>query len=204
MSKDYRPLAFCYIIKNKVNGKRYVGQSTQTLKSRFASFPYSHNKYIVEDCEKYGKESFIVDIMPCYLDALDNMEKDLIETLDTTNPDKGYNVQSGGSNTNPTEDSYLFLSDEEIQSRLDKIKDNTSNQNKRLKVRIKRRYEINKINFSGLFRGTGYARMAGQYGARHDAGCKAGGMCKSALPDIPASHARCACPSALCLYRFSA
>lgn len=145
MSKDYRPLAFCYIIKNKVNGKRYVGQTTQTLKSRFASFPYSHNKYIVEDCEKYGKESFIVDIMPCYLDALDNMEKDLIETFDTTNPEKGYNVQSGGSNTNPTEDSYLFLSDEELQSRLDKIKDTTSNQKKRVKVRIKRGYEIKKI-----------------------------------------------------------
>lgn len=113
---DYKAIACCYIITNKVNEKKYVGQTFKNIHERFKSFPYSHNVAIQKDVKIFGFENFEVEIIPCYLDRLNWMESYLIKTFDTTNPEKGYNSKEGGGNSIPEYGSIERLSDEGLES----------------------------------------------------------------------------------------
>lgn len=91
-----------YIHINKINGKMYVGQTIHGYnpKKRWDNGNgYQHCPYFSKAIVKYGWGNFEHEIIANNLTALeaDNFEKLLIEKLDTMNPDKGYNLEKGGT-----------------------------------------------------------------------------------------------------------
>ena len=103
-----------YCIFNKSNGKIYVGQSVQ-LKTRISqhkselNFNNHSNKHLQSAWNKYGEDAFdfiIVEI--CDEEKLNDHEIWWINYFNSTNPDNGYNLESGGN-------SNYHLSDETKQ-----------------------------------------------------------------------------------------
>ena len=98
-----------YIIKNFVNGKRYIGQTVQGSQERFsqhireayAKGRKEYNYCLSRGIRKYGKESFdyavLADKVP--LDKLDLVEEHYIDMYQTTNPELGYNNSIGHRDT---------------------------------------------------------------------------------------------------------
>ena len=90
-----------YIHTNKINGKMYVGQTCQKPEKRWSSgYGYRNCSYFYKAIKKYGWDSFEHNIVASNLtlEEANNLESILIEKLDTRNPDKGYNLRSGGQN----------------------------------------------------------------------------------------------------------
>jgi group I intron endonuclease len=95
-----------YRITNTVNGKIYVGQTTKTLSQRWVEHVYDsvgkrrrkHNSYLHLAIEKYGKESFITEVLNICIDknSLDDVERFYIKALNTVRPN-GYNISLGGT-----------------------------------------------------------------------------------------------------------
>lgn len=99
---------YCYT--NKVNNKKYVGQTTNALYLRHRQhindtnninrkgFNYPLHKAI----RKYGIENFTFEILH-FADeySIDLLEIHYIECLNLTNNKFGYNCKNGGSNGNP-------------------------------------------------------------------------------------------------------
>lgn len=89
-----------YCHKNKINGKRYFGITSQSLSVRWANGKgYSKNEYFSRAIQKYGWNGFehLVVYSGCSKRVAEEIEMDLIETFDTQNPSKGYNIRSGGN-----------------------------------------------------------------------------------------------------------
>lgn len=81
-----------YLVTNTINGKRYIGKTTQTLERRWyqhcKNAEYGHNTYLYKAIRKYGKDSFTVERL---CDGLDEEEVKLIADV---KPE--YNMTSGG------------------------------------------------------------------------------------------------------------
>lgn len=88
-----------YLITNSINGRRYCGQTTDTLKSRW----YQHCKstsscvYLSKAIKKYGKENFKIEVViRCNNQKeLDSRESFCIKIYNTLSP-SGYNLTTGG------------------------------------------------------------------------------------------------------------
>jgi group I intron endonuclease len=98
-----------YLITNKINGKRYIGQTMQTAKARFSKHcsVSSANKGmpIVRAIQKYGKNNFEMKIL-CRCNSIEEMnhrESYYIKLLNTMSP-VGYNALPGGLNSLHTEE----------------------------------------------------------------------------------------------------
>jgi len=95
---------FVYLVTNKINGKRYVGQTVNTLEIRWGQHE-SHSLNIKRAepfmcaLRKYGTENFeIKSLARCEtMQELNHREEYYIELLGTMAP-VGYNVQPGGNN----------------------------------------------------------------------------------------------------------
>lgn len=90
-----------YCITNKINGKKYIGQSVN-IESRkrdhFHNHKNKHNDHLKNSFNKYGSENFKFEIIKiCHKKYLDRFEKLYIRIYETTNPNKGYNKDSGGN-----------------------------------------------------------------------------------------------------------
>lgn len=91
-----------YLIRNLINGKGYVGQTTKSLFVRFNRHKYDANKG--SDCalhkafRKYGFENFdIKEVVSCDSLLLDDLEKHYIKFYGTYAPTgHGYNLTEGG------------------------------------------------------------------------------------------------------------
>lgn len=91
-----------YIHRNKINGKVYIGQTSETLNRRarggcgYAGSPHFHRAI-----QEYGWENFEHLILEENLtsEQADEREKYWIKVFDATNPNKGYNLTSGGKKT---------------------------------------------------------------------------------------------------------
>lgn len=90
-----------YKHENKINGKIYIGQTTQSLADRSGhdGKGYYHcQKVFAKEIEEYGWDNFTHEI----IEEVDNRElanereRYWIDFYDSTNPDKGYNRETGG------------------------------------------------------------------------------------------------------------
>lgn len=90
-----------YIHTNKINNKKYVGMTRMSLKERWKKGTnYFHNEDLTNDVRKYGQENFDHEVYASGLtrEEASELEKELIKKFDTTNPEYGYNLDSGGLN----------------------------------------------------------------------------------------------------------
>ena len=111
-----------YVHTNKINGKKYVGQTCQKPEKRWNSGKgYQDNLYFWRAIQKYGWDGFEHEVVASNLtkEEADNFERLLIKKLDSTNPNKGYNLQDGGSHGQPSE-----LSRENIRKAAQKRNEN--------------------------------------------------------------------------------
>lgn len=89
-----------YIITNSINDKVYIGQTIQTLKSRWQAHCRKgsleeQNMQIKRAIKKYGKENFsIKELERCSIAELDEKEIYYISLYDSYK--KGYNSTKGG------------------------------------------------------------------------------------------------------------
>lgn len=91
-----------YLVTNNIDGKKYVGQTSQSLKRRWARHqqPFNHrrNSYLYNAICKHGIENFSIEILVqvSTKEEMDYYEIGMIKALDLRNPDKGYNLTDGG------------------------------------------------------------------------------------------------------------
>lgn len=87
-----------YLIRNKINGKCYVGQSISPYRRFISHISRSNNNednsIIHSAIRKYGKENFELKILE-WTEDYNQREKDLIEEYNTLAPN-GYNILKGG------------------------------------------------------------------------------------------------------------
>lgn len=91
-----------YIIKNKVNNKVYIGQTTVSIKLRFQNHlsAAKHNKdYVLgKAIRKYGEENFYIELIEeCLEEELNEREIYWISFFNSTNNKFGYNISIGGN-----------------------------------------------------------------------------------------------------------
>lgn len=94
---DYYGLIYSAI--NKINGKRYVGQTTQELKVRIQNHrARAANPHLAAAFAKYGHENFEWEVLEKAADQkeLDRLEKHYIFAFGTMDRHKGYNLKEGG------------------------------------------------------------------------------------------------------------
>lgn len=94
-------MAIIYMTTCRVSGKKYVGQSRQTLRLRSIGHRNSARSgattAIASAIRKYGFESFSWEVLEqCEPSLLDEREIALIKQHDTICP-HGYNIEAGGS-----------------------------------------------------------------------------------------------------------
>lgn len=95
--------AYIYFIINKVNGKRYVGQTTDFSRRKYTHFrclrENRHANIKLQNAwNKYGEENFIIERIifeNTTKEELDELEKYYIQKYDSIN--NGYNIKEGGS-----------------------------------------------------------------------------------------------------------
>lgn len=92
-----------YKIENKINNKKYIGQSIN-IEKRWKEHQYllnlnkHHNYHLQNAWNKYKEESFIFNIIEeCDEKILNDKEQHWIEMLDSYN--NGYNLDKGGEGT---------------------------------------------------------------------------------------------------------
>lgn len=90
---------YVYKIRNKINGKVYIGQ-TNNLERRLKEhkFDKRSRKPIHDAIKKYGFENFEVTV-EYFGEDYNDKEKELISLYDSQNREKGYNIQSGGQDS---------------------------------------------------------------------------------------------------------
>lgn len=84
---------------NKINGKKYIGITCQTLNQRFRNGEgYKSSIHFYNAIKKYGWENFEHHVLYDGLSEAEAKDKEieLIKEYDTRNPDKGYNMTPGG------------------------------------------------------------------------------------------------------------
>lgn len=100
-----------YVHINKINGKKYVGQTihgNHPKKRWINGLGYQSQQYFWRAIQKYGWGNFDHEIVASNLtkEEADNFEKILIKQLNTTDRNLGYNISFGGDGTpgvRPTE-----------------------------------------------------------------------------------------------------
>lgn len=86
-----------YVHTNKINGKKYVGQSSNVVQRwRCGGKNYFSSAKFFNAIKKYGWDNFTHEILFQDLnkEAANNIEKQLIKEYDSIN--NGYNIQEGG------------------------------------------------------------------------------------------------------------
>ena len=112
---ESKNVIYCYT--NKINGKRYVGQTVQKLRKRHNQH-FSGEQLIDRKIKQYGVENFKLEILHfADIYSIDILERHYIYSLDTfVKNGKGYNVSSGGHNGNP----FMGKTKEEMLSIVEK------------------------------------------------------------------------------------
>lgn len=93
-------MACIYSITNRLDGKRYVGQTVQRPERRFTlhrnQARRGHGHYLHRAMRAHGEEHFVLEVLEqCDVSMLDEREKFWIAELDTFG--NGYNLNEGGN-----------------------------------------------------------------------------------------------------------
>ena len=146
MNKIY---GIIYLIRNRINLKSYVGQTTQSFEKRMINHKTkSFNKYGVfyEAIKKYGWNNFEkYHIDTCYtnqndLDAMECHYIDLFNSKTKSQGGNGYNIKDGGSRGKHSEETKQKLS----ESRMPFIGKNHPNFGKPMKEETKQKLSLAK------------------------------------------------------------
>ena len=92
-----------YCVRNKVNGKRYIGQTTKSLDVRWRQHKYMIKSLVntpfYNALRKYGPDNFSVTLIKlCSTQQeMDDYEKSFISLYKTLNHEFGYNSHPGGA-----------------------------------------------------------------------------------------------------------
>ncbi|MBE6492865.1 MAG: hypothetical protein E7Z82_08015 [Methanobrevibacter sp.] len=120
-----------YCIRNKINGKRYIGRSKDILNRwrmhrRELNSNKHKNDYLQNAWNKYGEDNFEFEILElCGPEDLNELEIHYIEKYGTFNNDeKGYNLESGGQYPKLSQSSKKKLSKSLCETRK-KVKTST-------------------------------------------------------------------------------
>lgn len=104
-----------YIHTNKINGKKYVGQTGQVPKNRWGNngVNYKDSPYFYHAIQKYGWDNFEHEIIVDNLTRQEacNLEIELIKEFDTMNETHGYNLCGGGKGAKHSEQSRKKISE---------------------------------------------------------------------------------------------
>lgn len=114
-------MGYIYIIKNTINNKVYIGQTSQSLKTRFKGhirdskeidfekFDYKYKNKLYNAFRKYGEDKFYMELIEeCDNDLLNEREIYYIKEYDSYK--NGYNSTVGGEGSR----FYSFTKDEEL------------------------------------------------------------------------------------------
>lgn len=98
-----------YLMRNTVNGKLYVGQTTRTIEERFKEHAQAPT-YIGNSMRFHGVDKFTIEVIAeCETqEELDACEIHYIAEYDCLAP-KGYNCTTGGGNGSPCEETVEKL-----------------------------------------------------------------------------------------------
>lgn len=110
---DFEDSSMCiYKITHKTSGTSYIGQTIYKLSRRWRSHchPKSGCRRLRNAIQKYGESEFRLTVLEkCEtLEQLNDREKFWIEALNTFSPN-GYNLQKGGYNGIPSEETRIKM-----------------------------------------------------------------------------------------------
>jgi group I intron endonuclease len=105
-----------YLLTNKVDGKKYVGQSWYDLHIRMGKTGenYKNSKYLYNAIQCHGVENFEYTILEKCLDQLtaNKLEEYYMEEVyNTRDLEVGYNLKEAGSNGSPSEETRKKISE---------------------------------------------------------------------------------------------
>lgn len=109
-----------YLHVNKIDGKKYVGQTCQIPEKRWKEGKgYKGCVHFFNAIIKYGWDSFDHLIIADNLshEEANYLETTLITVLKTTDPEYGYNMTNGGSNKKPSEEAKKHMSEAHLGSK---------------------------------------------------------------------------------------
>lgn len=102
-----------YLITNKINGKRYVGQTVQCLPYRWSAHTNEKSQCVALNraIQKYGKENFEIKVLSkCNsLEEMNHRENYYIKLFKTLAP-YGYNLTTGGDGRKCSEETRKKMS----------------------------------------------------------------------------------------------
>lgn len=87
---------------NKINGKKYIGITSQKPSRRWRNGNgYANNEHFYRSIQKYGWHNFAHEILYEGLtkEVAEALEMEIIGEYDATDPAYGYNIESGGNST---------------------------------------------------------------------------------------------------------
>lgn len=153
---------YIYLIENKVNNKKYFGQTTLAFNRRYSGgrwWEKTHNTHLKSSIKKYGIDNFTVNeryAVAYSKEDLDELEDYFINKYKTTDSRYGYNKKSGGAYGKHTLESRIKMSNahlgqemssdkrEEVSSKLKgrtlsedhKLKISEANRSKEVKTKV--------------------------------------------------------------------
>ncbi len=97
-------MRYVYVIRNLINEKVYVGQTKDLAGRKRGHLSCAHrgnDRPLYRSIRKHGEENFSFEILEeCADEVINERERHWVAHFDSFNPDKGYNLTSGGEEGN--------------------------------------------------------------------------------------------------------